>query len=69
MASWDSLSGGPKSWLESKPAPLPEAGLGKAGFQEGMASLPHWLSVGAWFHVPVKGCSCCPVTVELAFTP
>lgn len=69
VASWDSLSGGPKSWLESKPAPLPEAGLGKAGFQEGMASLPHWLSVGAWFHVSVKGCSCCPVTVELAFTP
>lgn len=48
---------------------MPEAGLGKAGFQEGMASLPHWLSVGAWFHAPVKGCSCCPVTVELAFTP
>lgn len=38
MASWDSLSGGQKSHLECKQASLPEAELGKPGFNEGVIS-------------------------------
>lgn len=38
VASWGSLSGGHKSCLECKQAPLPEAELGKPGFYEGVTS-------------------------------
>lgn len=67
VASWGSRSGGHKSCLEPKQAPLPGAELGKPGSLEGVTS--HLTEHGGVVLTLQRRAVLAVLTVELAFIP